>query len=151
MTGTEIKEKTSLKTYRPLARYSDPQMDWTNNKPRIWLRKTGIIMEEKAVKPLPIQRWTTKRKKIIVKLLKGHKTAMDLARRDDLKQGGIQQWIDTFVEFGREGLKYNPRKVEAIYPKELKRHRERISELICQIDVFGKKRINFERFIAGEG
>ena len=96
-------------------------------------------MEEKVVKPVPIQRWTANRKtEIVLEILKGHKTIVDVARQYDLKQSEIQQWIDTFIEFGKEGLKSNPKNVEAIYQKEIKRHREKISELVLQIDVLKK-------------
>jgi len=73
-----------------------------------------------------------------LEILKGHKTIVDVARQYDLKQSEIQQWIDTFIEFGKEGLKSNPKNVEAIYQKEIKRHREKIGELVLQIDVLKK-------------
>ncbi len=96
-------------------------------------------MEGKAVKPVRIQRWTANRKReIVLEVLKGHKTIVDVAREHDLKQSEIQQWIDTFIAFGTQALKVNPKSMEAIYQKELKRHREKIGELVLQIDVLKK-------------
>jgi transposase-like protein len=96
-------------------------------------------MGEKVVKPVAIQRWTANRKtEIVLDILKGHKTIVDVARQYDLKQSEIQQWIDTFVEFGKEALKMNPKSVEAMYQKELRKHREKIGELVLQIDVLKK-------------
>jgi len=96
-------------------------------------------MGQKVVKPVAIQRWSANRKTdIVLDILKGHKTIVDVARQYDLKQSEIQQWINTFIEFGKQSLKVSPKSVEAIYQKELKKHREKIGELVLQIDVLKK-------------
>jgi hypothetical protein len=41
-------------------------------------------------------------------------------------------------EAGRMGLRANPKKVESVYEDELKAHREKIGELVLQIDVLKK-------------
>ena len=96
-------------------------------------------MEKQVIKPVPVQRWTAKRKtEVVLQILKGQKTIVDVAREHDLRQNEIQQWVDTFVEFGKEALKSNPRNIEALYQKELRKHREKIGELVLQIDVLKK-------------
>ncbi|WP_281273157.1 transposase [Desulfosoma caldarium] len=86
-----------------------------------------------------MQRWTANRKReIVLDILKGHKTIVDVAREHDVKQSEIQQWIDTFIAFGTQALKVNPKSAEAVEQKELKRHREKIGELVLQIEVLKK-------------
>lgn len=96
-------------------------------------------MEGKPVKAVRIERWTANGKReIVLEVLKGQKTIVDVAREHDLKQSEIQQWMETFISFGTEALKTHPRSIEAVYQKELKRHREKIGELVLQIDVLKK-------------
>ena len=45
----------------------------------------------------------------------------------------IQKWIDTLMEYGRQGLRANSKKIESVYEEELKAHREKIGELVLQI------------------
>ncbi len=86
-----------------------------------------------------IERWTARRKAdLVLEIIKGQKTIVDAAREYDLKQSEIQTWIDTFMEYGRQGLRGNPKKVESVYEDELKAHREKIGELVLQIDVLKK-------------
>jgi len=97
------------------------------------------MMEGKSVKPVRMQRWTANRKRdVVLEILKGRKTIVDVAREHDLKQSEIQEWIETFISFGTQALKVNPKSMEAVYQKELKRHREKIGELVLQIDVLKK-------------
>ena len=74
----------------------------------------------------------------MLEVLKGQKTIVDVAREHELKQSEIQQWMETFITFGTQALKTHPRSIGAVYQKELKRHREKIGELVLQIDVLKK-------------
>ena len=65
---------------------------------------------------------------------------MDAAREHDLKQSVIEGWIDTFLEYGRQGLKSHPKRAEAEHEQQIKAHREKIGELVLQIDVLKKTR-----------
>jgi len=48
-----------------------------------------------------IERWTLKRKAdLVLEIIKGHKTVVDAARENDLRQSVIEGWINTFLEFG---------------------------------------------------
>ncbi len=86
-----------------------------------------------------IERWTARRKAdLVLEIIKGQKTIVDAAREYDLKQSEIQKWIETFLGYGRQGLRINPKNVESAYEEELKAHREKIGELILQIDVLKK-------------
>lgn len=85
------------------------------------------------------ERWTARRKAdLVLEIIKGQKTVVDAAREYDLRQSDIQNWMDTFMEYGRQGLRANPKKVESAYEEELKAHREKIGELVLQVDVLKK-------------
>lgn len=55
-----------------------------------------------------------------------------------MKQSEIQGWIDIFLESGRRALKTNPWSLESAHESQLKAHREKIGELVLQIDVLKK-------------
>jgi hypothetical protein len=54
---------------------------------------------------------------------------------DDLRQSLIEEWINTFLEFSKQCLKNNPKRVHSEYEVQIKAHREKIGELMLQIDV----------------
>ena len=68
----------------------------------------------------------------------GRADQVDPLPAGDLKQSDIQKWVETFLEFGRRGLRVNPKNAESAYEEELKAHREKIGELVLQIDVLKK-------------
>ncbi len=61
-----------------------------------------------------------------------------MVREHYLKHSRVQQWIDTFIPFGTKGLTVSPKSMEAIYQNELKGHREKIGELMLEIDALKK-------------
>ena len=96
-------------------------------------------MSGKIITHPGIERWTAARKaELVLEIIKGQKTIVDAAREHDLKQSEIQKWIDTFMEYGRQGLKSHPKRMEAAYEEQLKSHREKIGELVLQIDILKK-------------
>ena len=96
-------------------------------------------MEGKGAQTVSFKRWTANRKRdVVLEVLRGDKTIVDVAREYDLKQSEVQEWINTFIDFGTQALKTNPKSIEAVYKKELKRHREKIGELVLQIEVLKK-------------
>ena len=96
-------------------------------------------MSEKVIKHPTIQRWTANRKaEVVLEVVKGQKTLVDAARSYDVKQSEIQGCIDTFLESGRRGLKTSPKSLKSGYELQLKAHREKIGELVLQIDVLKK-------------
>jgi len=96
-------------------------------------------MSSKIITHPGIEKWTAKRKaELVLEIIKGHKTIVDAAREHDLKQSDIQNWIHTFMEYGRQGLKSHPKRMESAYEEQLKSHREKIGELVLQIDILKK-------------
>jgi transposase-like protein len=118
--------------------YSDPLIDCIRDK-RYSRNKRGYLMSNKVVSHPKIERWSVNRKvEPVLEVIKGHKTIVDAAREHDLKQSDIQKWIETFMEYGRQGLKSNPKSMESLYEAELKAHKEKIGELVLQVDVLKK-------------
>ena len=98
-------------------------------------------MKNNVVSHPAIERWTSKRKaELVLEVIKGHKTIVDAARENDLRQSVVEEWINTFLEFGRQGLKSNPKRVHSEYEEQIKAHREKIGELVLQVDVLKKAR-----------
>ena len=99
----------------------------------------GCVVDNKGNSQSAIERWTARRKAdLVLEIIKGQKTIVDAAREYDLKQSEIQKWMETFMEYGRQGLRANPRNAESAYEEELKAHREKIGELVLQVDVLKK-------------
>jgi transposase-like protein len=100
------------------------------------LGERGCIVDKKGDNKPTIEKWTARRKAdLVLEIIKGQKTIVDAAREYDLKQKEIQKWMETFLEYGRQGLRADPRNTESVYEEELKAHREKIGELVLQIDV----------------
>jgi transposase-like protein len=55
---------------------------------------------------------------LVLEIIKGQKTIVDAAREYDLKQSEIQKWMETFMEYGRQGLRGNPKNAESAYEEE---------------------------------
>jgi transposase-like protein len=97
------------------------------------------MVKNNVVSHPSIERWTSKRKaELVLEIIKGHKTVVDAARENDLRQSVIEGWINIFLEFGRQGLKNNPKRVQSEYEEQIKVQREKIGELVLQIDVLKK-------------
>jgi len=97
------------------------------------------MVKNNVVSHPTIERWTSKRKaELVLEIIKGHKTVVDAARENDLRQSVIEGWINIFLEFGRQGLKNNPKRVQSEYEEQIKVQREKIGELVLQIDVLKK-------------
>ncbi|HRZ77893.1 MAG TPA: helix-turn-helix domain-containing protein [Bacteroidales bacterium] len=96
-------------------------------------------MKNNVVSHPAMERWTWKRKAdLVLEIIKGHKTIVDAARENDLRQSVVEEWLNTFLEFGRQGLKNNPKRVHSEYEEQIKAHREKIGELVLQVDVLKK-------------
>jgi transposase-like protein len=103
------------------------------------LDERGCVVDKKGDNQPTIERWTARRKAdLVLEIIKGQKTIVDAAREYDLKQSEIQKWMEAFLEYGRQGLRANPKNAESAYEEELKAPREKIGELVLQIDVLKK-------------
>jgi transposase-like protein len=105
----------------------------------------GRVVDNKGNSQPTIERWTARRKAdLVLEFIKGKKTIVDAAREHDLKQSEIQKLIETFLEYGQQGLRANPKNAESVYEEELETNRQKIGELVLQIDVLKKAKKRLE-------
>ena len=56
-----------------------------------------------------VKRWTAKRKSaVVLDLIKGKTTAVDVARKHDLTVAEVEGWVERFLAGGEEQLRANP-------------------------------------------
>jgi len=90
-------------------------------------------------KTIEFQRWTAKRKaELILELIRGTKKIVDVCREQDLKQSEVEAWMETFLQGGEKCLKVNAEDEQAAHEREVKELRDKIGELVLEID-FRKK------------
>lgn len=88
-------------------------------------------MEEKEQ-----QRWTAGRKTdVVLGILKGQIVLTEFCRSNDLTQSEVQEWIDEFVQGGKQNLKTNAKEQKNEYEKQIKQLREKVGELVLEIEV----------------
>ncbi|WP_141730809.1 transposase [Oligoflexus tunisiensis] len=81
------------------------------------------------------QRWTARRKvELIVRIMKGEKSLVDVCREQDLKQSEVEGWIETFLKGGENSLKTNAKEDQAQYEREIKDLRATVGELVLELD-----------------
>jgi len=82
-----------------------------------------------------IQRWTAKRKsELVLQLIKGEKTLVEICRSQDLKQSEVQGWLDAYMKSGEQGLKTNAKGEQSLHEREVKDLRAKVGELILELD-----------------
>jgi transposase-like protein len=92
-------------------------------------------MDKKRDNQPTIERWTARRKvDLVLEIIKGQNSIVDAAREYDLKQSEIQKWMQAFLEYGGQGMRINRKNAQSAYEEELKAHREKVGELVLQID-----------------
>lgn len=82
-----------------------------------------------------VQRWTAKRKsELVLQLIKGEKTLMEICRSQDLKQSEVQGWVDAFLKGGEQSLKTNAKGEQSLHEREVKELRAKVGELVLELD-----------------
>jgi transposase-like protein len=85
------------------------------------------------------QRWTAKRKsELLLELIRGTKSLVDVCREHDLKQSEVDLWMETFLRSGEKGLKSNSSDEQAAKESEIKELRAKVGELYLELE-FRKK------------
>jgi transposase-like protein len=85
------------------------------------------------------QRWTAKRKaEIILQILRQTTTVVDVARQYDLTPSEVQDWIDTFLKAGEQGLKARASNVQEQTDKEIKELKAAIGDLYVENTILKK-------------
>jgi transposase-like protein len=82
-----------------------------------------------------IQRWTARRKaELVLELIKGRKSLIDVCRENDLKQSDVEGWIDQFVKGGERSLKVNSNDEQRLRDREMNDLRAKVGELVLELD-----------------
>jgi transposase-like protein len=81
------------------------------------------------------QRWTARRKvDLLLQLIKGEATLVDVCREHDLKQSEVEGWMDTFLKSGERGLKARSEDEQATHDREVRELRAKVGELVLELD-----------------
>jgi transposase-like protein len=74
------------------------------------LDERGCVVEKKGHNQPTIERWTARHKAdMVVEIIRGQKTIVDVAREYDFKQSEIQKWMETLLEYGRHTSRIHPK------------------------------------------
>ena len=83
-----------------------------------------------------IKRWTAKtRVDLVVPIIKGETTAQEAARQHGLKVSNVQDWYDTFLAGAENNLRGNHRNEEQLLVEQNKRLKQKVDELVMDIDI----------------
>ena len=86
-----------------------------------------------------LQRWTAKRKAdIILQILRQTTTVIDVARQNDLTPSEVQDWVDTFLKAGEQGLKARAANAQEQTEKEIKELKAAIGDLYVENAILKK-------------
>jgi transposase-like protein len=85
------------------------------------------------------QRWTAKRKAdLILQILRQTTTVIDVARQHDLTPSEVQEWVDTFLKAGEQGLKARASGAQDQADREVKELKAAIGELYVENAILRK-------------
>jgi transposase-like protein len=83
-----------------------------------------------------IQRWTAKRRMtLVLSILKGETTAQEAARKHGLTVGEVEDWRDKFFVGAENALRSRPRDEDAGKDEQIKRLKQKVGELVLDIDI----------------
>jgi hypothetical protein len=95
-------------------------------------------LETTLTVPVPedIQRWTARRRMaLVLSVLKGELSEEDGARRHGLTVAEIADWRDRVLQAAHNALRSRPRDTDAIKDDQIRRLRQKIGELVVDVDV----------------
>ena len=81
-------------------------------------------------RPEEVQRWTARRRAmLVISLLKGETTVAEAARRHGLKVAEVEEWRDRFLLAAENGLRARPKDDEALREEMVNRLKRKVGEL----------------------
>jgi len=81
------------------------------------------------------QRWTARRKvELLLQLIKGEVTLVDVCREHDLKQSDVESWMETFLKGGERSLRARSEDEQAMHDREVRELRAKVGELVLELD-----------------
>jgi hypothetical protein len=86
--------------------------------------------------PEDIQRWTAKRRPVLVlSIVKGETTGVEAARKHDLTVAEIESWKDTFLLAAENALRFRPKDEEALHQERVKKLERKVGQLVMELDI----------------
>ncbi len=91
---------------------------------------------ERTTENESMQRWTTKRKAVLVlSILKGDISTQEAARQNGLTVAEIEQWKDRFILGAENALRIRPKDEEALKDEQIKKLERKVGQLVMDIDI----------------
>ena len=82
------------------------------------------------------KRWTAKRRAaLVVEILRGDLSVAEAARRHGLTVAEVEAWRERFLAGAENALRSRPLGEEAQKEQELKRLKQKVGELVMELDV----------------
>ncbi len=82
------------------------------------------------------KRWTAKRRAaLVVEILRGDLSVAEAARRHGLTVAEVEEWRERFLAGAENALRSRPLGEEAQKEQELKRLKQKVGELVMELDV----------------
>jgi transposase-like protein len=87
--------------------------------------------------PEDVKRWTAKRRQaLVLQILRGETTAVEAARQHGLTVGEIEAWQEKAMAAMENSLRSQPRDEEGQKEEEIKRLKQKVGELVMDLDIF---------------
>ena len=82
------------------------------------------------------QRWTARRRAaLVLSLLRGETSAAEAARKHGLTVAQVEEWKELFLAGAENGLRSRPRDEEGVKDEQIRKLKQKVSELVLDIDV----------------
>ena len=86
-----------------------------------------------------VQRWAANRKSsLVLELVKGKRTMADVCREYDLKQSEVEEWIELFIQGGKNRLRSRRREEKSLFEEREKELKAKVSDLVMEVEVSRK-------------
>lgn len=84
----------------------------------------------------PIERWTAKRRVVlVVHILKGETSVAEAARTHGLTVAEVEDWREKFLVGAENALRSRPRDEEALKAEQIKKLKQKIGDLVLDNDI----------------
>ena len=114
-------------------------------------RGEGATADTEA-SPDDIQRWTARRRMaLVLGILKGELSPEEVARRHGLATSEIDDWKDRMLVAGHNALRSRPRDEEAVRDEQIRRLKQKVGELVLEVDMLRDALNNARAPVDGDG
>ena len=95
--------------------------------------------------PDDVKRWTSKRRAaVVMAILRGETSAQEVARKYGLRVAEVEEWKDRFEMGAENALRTKPRDENAAREAHIKRLKEKIGELVMDLDTLKEATVLIE-------